>query len=67
MEKFLGMKKKALDQCDQARSVTKVRKKEHKSRDKCFSYWDVTFPWLQKLEWLACHLQIYASCKFGQV
>ena len=61
MENFLGMKRKAPDQCDQSRSVTKVRKTEHKSRDTWFSDWDVTFPWLQKFKWLACHLQIYAS------
>ena len=50
MEKFLGKKRKVPDQCDQSRSVTKVRKTEHKSRDKWFSNWDVTFPWLQKLD-----------------
>ena len=50
METFLGMKRKVLNQCDQSRSVTKVRKTEHKSRDKWFSNWDVTFPWLQKLD-----------------
>ena len=29
MEKFLGMKRKAPDQCDQSRSVTKVRQEGH--------------------------------------
>ena len=48
MEKILGMKRKAPDQCDQTRSVTKVRRTKHKSGDKWFSNWDVTFPWLQK-------------------
>ena len=42
MKKMLGMKRKAPHQCDQSRSVTKVRK--------TFSNWDVTFPWLQKLD-----------------
>ena len=37
-EKNLGMKRKAPDQCDQSRSVTKVRKTENKSRDKCFPF-----------------------------
>ena len=50
MEKFLGMKRKAPDQCDQYRSVTKLIKTEHKSRDKWSSNWGVNFPWLQKLD-----------------
>ena len=46
------MKRKAPgpDKCDQSRYVTNVRTTEHKSRDKWFSNWDVTFPWLQKLD-----------------
>ena len=50
MEKFLGMKRKAPDQCDQYRSVTKLTKTVHKSRDKWSSNWGVSFPWLQKLD-----------------
>ena len=40
--KNLGMKRKAPDQCDQSRSVTKVRKTENKSRDKWFSSFLIT-------------------------
>ena len=49
-KKILGMKRKAPgpDMCDQSRFVINVRTTEHKSRDKWFSNWDVTFPWLQK-------------------
>ena len=40
--KILSMERKAPDQCDQSRSVTKVRKTENKSRDKWFSSFLIT-------------------------
>ena len=36
------MKRKAPDQCDQSKSVTKVRKNENKSRDKWFYFFLIT-------------------------
>ena len=63
METFLGMTRKAPDQCDQSRSVTKVRKTKHKSPDKWFSNLDVTFPWLQKLDAVGQLRAICTWCK----